>query len=83
MFGASYDTGKMGFQLSYLTSGYKVGGFEVGGGDYKYSSILFGTSFRVNNRMGLTATAQYRTDDDPLTTGKTQMILTVGTRWRF
>lgn len=81
--GASYDMGRTGFQVSYLTSGQKVMGFDVGGTDIHYSSILVGTSFRVNNRMGLTATAQYRQDDDPLTRGDQQAVFTVGTRWKF
>ncbi len=83
MVGASYDTGKVGVQLSYLASGYSIAGFDVGGGDYEYQSIMLGTSFRVNNRMAIAATAQYRTDNDPLTTGSSQAIFTVGTRWRF
>lgn len=80
--GASYDTGKTGFQLSYLTSGHSVGGFEVGGGT-KYDSLMFGTSWRVNQRMGVTATAQYRRDNDDLTTGDTQAVFTIGTMWKF
>lgn len=83
MLGASYDSGKYGVQLSYLASGYSVAGFDIGGGDNRYQSIMLGTSFRVTDRMGMTATAQYRTDDDPLTTGSSQAIFTVGTRWRF
>lgn len=81
--GASYDTGRMGFQVSYLTSGQDVMGFEIGGANYHYNSVLIGTSFRVNNRMGLTATMQYRADDDPLTTGDRMAVFTIGTKWKF
>jgi hypothetical protein len=83
MVGAGYDTGRTGFQVSYLTSGQKVMGFEVGGSNIHYSSMMMGTSFRINDRIGLTATAQYRTDDDPLTTGTHQAIFTIGTKWKF
>jgi hypothetical protein len=83
MAGASYDSGKMGFQLSYLTSGQEIAGIEMGGEDVRYNSLMFGTSFRVNDRIGITATAQWRNDNDPLTTGRSQGIFTVGTRWKF
>lgn len=81
--GGAYDTGKLGVQLSYLTSGQEVMGFEIGGTDIRYDSLMLGTSFRVNKRMGLTATLQYRKDEDPLTTGEKNVIFTVGTRWKF
>jgi hypothetical protein len=81
--GAGYDTGRSGFQISYLTSGQEIMGLEVGGTDIRYSSIMFGTSFRVNERLGVTATAQYRSDSDPLTTGKHQAVFTIGTKWKF
>lgn len=81
--GASYDTGNTGFQMSYLTSGQRVVGFKVGGTSIRYSSLMLGTSFRINHRMSLTATAQYRSDNDPATTGDRQGIFTVGTRWQF
>jgi len=81
--GVSYDTGSTGFQLSYLSSGQKVVGFKVGGTDIRYDSLMLGTSFRVNKRVGLTATLQYRKDEDPLTTGEKQMIFTVGTKFKF
>lgn len=81
--GISYDTGSTGFQLSYLSSGQRMVGWKVGGSDIRYDSIMLGTSFRVNDRMGLTATLQYRKDKDPLTTGDQQAVFTVGTRWRF
>jgi len=81
--GLSYDTGKMGFQLSYLKSGDKVAGFKVGGSKIPYTSLMLGTSFKVTDRMGLTATMQFRTDQDPLTTGDKQVIFTVGTKWKF
>lgn len=81
--GASYDIGRTNVQVSYLTSGQEVLGLEAGGTDINYSSILVGTSFRVNRRMGLTATMQYRHDDDPLTTGNSQAVFTVGTKWKF
>lgn len=81
--GFSYDTGNAGFQLSYLLSGQKVAGFKMGGTNIRYDSIMLGTSFKVTKRMGLTATLQYRKDEDPLTTGERQAIFTVGTKWRF
>lgn len=81
--GLSYDTGSTGFQLSYLSSGQRVVGFKVGGTDIRYDSLMLGTSFRVNRRIGLTATLQYRKDKDPLTTGDQQMVFTVGTKWKF
>jgi len=81
--GVSYDAGRTGFQVSYLTSGQEIAGLEIGGTDIHYQSVMIGTSFRVNDRMGLTATVQYRRDDDPLTTGDAQAIFTVGTRWKF
>lgn len=83
MVGAGYDMGRTGFQISYLTSGQEVMGFEIGGNDIRYNSLMFGTSFRVNDRVGLTATVQYRDDSDPLTTGDKQAIFTVGTKWKF
>ena len=82
LLGIAYDTGKTGFQLSYLVTGRDVAGFSVGGGP-RYDSLMLGTSWRVNNRMGLTATAQYRHDKDDLTTGENQAVFTVGTMWRF
>ena len=81
--GASYDMGRTGFQISYLTSGEEVMGLKIGGTSVHYNSVLLGTSFRVNKRMGLTATVQYRQDDDPLTTGDRQAVFTVGTKWKF
>ncbi len=81
--GASYDVGNTRFQFSYLTSGQEMAGFKVGGTDIRYDNIMFGTSFRVNKRVGLTATIQYRNDKDPLTTGDQQTIFTVGTKWKF
>jgi hypothetical protein len=83
MLGFGYDTGHTGFQLSYLSSGQEIVGLEVGGTDIRYDSLMFGSSWRVNERMGVTATAQYRRDNDPLTTGDTQAIFTIGTKWRF
>jgi hypothetical protein len=80
--GVSYETKKIGYQLSYLKSG-KIAGFRAGGSSISYDSLMFGTSFPVTDRMGLTATVQYRNDDDPLTTGAHQTIFTVGTRWKF
>ena len=81
--GASYDTGKVGYQLSYLKSGDSVAGFRIGGSKIAYSSLMLGTSFKVTDRMGLTATLQFRNDEDPLTTGEKQTIFTVGTKWKF
>lgn len=81
--GASYDTGNAGFQLSYLTSGQEVAGAEIGGTDIRYDSLMLGTSFRINRRMGMTATLQYRNDKDPLTTGEKHAVVTVGKRWKF
>lgn len=81
--GASYETGDTGFQISYLTAGQDVAGFEAGGTDIQYSSVLVGTTFRVSKRMSLTATAQYRNDKDPLTTGDRAAVFTIGTRWKF
>lgn len=83
MVGISYDNGDKGYQLSYLSSGQEVVGLEIGGTDIRYDSLMFGTSWRVNESVGLTATAQYRKDNDPLTTDETQGIFTVGTRWKF
>ncbi len=82
MAGVAYDTGKVGFQLSYLVTGRKVAGFDVGGGT-QYDSLMFGTSWRVNDRMGVTATAQYRRDKDDLTTGDSQAVFTIGTMFKF
>ncbi|MDB5477672.1 MAG: hypothetical protein JWM96_167 [Alphaproteobacteria bacterium] len=81
--GASYDTGRTGFQVSYLSSGQEIMGLEVGGTDIRYDSLMFGTSFRVSKRVGLTATLQFRSDEDQLTTGDHQAIATVGTKWKF
>jgi hypothetical protein len=81
--GVSYDTNKVGFQLSYLKSGDKVAGLKVSGSKIPYQSFMLGTSFKVTERMGMTATVQYRTDQDQLTTGDRQMIFTVGTKWKF
>jgi hypothetical protein len=81
--GASYDVGSTRFQFSYLSSGQKLAGFKVGGTDIRYDNLMFGTSFRVNKRVGLTTTIQYRNDKDPLTTGDQQLIFTVGTKWKF
>lgn len=81
--GAAYDTGRYGFQVSYLTSGQEIAGIEIGGTDVRYNSLLFGTSFKVNERIGITATAQWRNDNDPLTTGSSQGVFTIGTRWKF
>jgi hypothetical protein len=80
--GLSYDAGNTGYQLSYLKSG-KTAGFNLGGSSIDYNSLMLGTSFRVTDRMGLAATIQYRTDEDPLTTGDRQVIFTVGTKWKF
>lgn len=81
--GFSYDTGSTGYQLSYLSSGQRVVGFKVGGTDIRYDSLMLGTSFKVSKKIGLTATMQYRKDEDPLTTGDRQFIFTVGTKWKF
>jgi len=81
--GASYDTGSTGFQISYVTSGQKVMGFDVGGTDKRYNNIMVGTSFRMTKRLSLTATLQYRTDDDPLTRGDNAAVATIGTKWKF
>lgn len=83
MVGVGYDTPQLGMQISYLTSGQEVMGLEIGGDDIRYDSVLLGFSWRVNARMGVTATAQYRNDDDPLTTGRNQGVFTVGTKWQF
>ena len=82
MAGVAYDTGKTGFQLSYMVTGRKVAGFDVGGGT-RYESLMLGSSWRVSPRMGVTATAQYRRDKDDLTTGDSQAVFTVGTMWKF
>ncbi len=83
MIGMAYDTGTVGYQLSYLSSGQEVAGMEIGGSDIRYDSLMFGASWRVNERMGVTATMQYRKDNDDLTTGDSQTVFTVGTKWRF
>lgn len=81
--GFSYDTGNLGFQASFLTSGQEVLGWEVGNNDYRYSSLMLGTSFKMNKRTAVTATLQFRNDNDPGTTGDQQVIATVGTAWRW
>jgi hypothetical protein len=83
MVGMAYDTGTVGYQLSYLTSGQEVAGMEIGGTDIRYDSIMFGASWRVNERMGVTSTIQYRRDNDQLTTGDSHAVFTVGTKWKF
>ena len=81
--GFSYNTGSTGFQLSYITAGQNVMGFNVGGTAIQYSSVLFGTSFKVNPHLSVTATLQYRNDDDELTTGQRAGVATLGTSWKF
>lgn len=83
MMGVSYESETTSFQISYLTSGQEVAGMEIGGTNIRYDSLMFGTSWRVNERIGVTATAQYRHDNDPLTTGAAEAVFTIGTRWKF
>lgn len=78
-----YSKGGTGYQLSFLSSGQKLGGLKISGTKVRYDSLMLGTSFRVNERLGLTATLQYRRDKDPLTTGDQQVIVTIGTKWKF
>lgn len=83
MAGVSFDDGNTGYQLSYLASGQEFMGFEIGKSAYRYESLMFSTSFRVTDKIGLTATAQYRHDADPITDGDQQMVFTIGTKWKF
>lgn len=81
--GIGYDTGRAGFQLSYIDSGRAPNSKEIDGTDVKYRSVMFGTSFQVSQRMSLTATAQYRDVRNAGAIDDRGAVFTLGTRWKF
>lgn len=81
--GARYNAGKVPVQISYMTTGRDIAGISTGGGDYAYDNVMVGASIPVKEKWYVNTTMQYRNDRNRIEEEQKQIIVTIGTKFKF